>query len=177
MADAGRRGRGAPMTGREPAAAAQSPARGPAAESAPVVVLTSVSSDAHTWNLVFLQLLMEEHGAHVVNLGACVPDEEVLAACRENRPDLLVVSSVNGHGATDGARLARRLRAEFDRAELPAVIGGKLGVTGTADAEAIGSGLRQAGYDAVFQDADLDGLVSYLRLCAPATPRALEAGQ
>ncbi|MGQ4416103.1 methylaspartate mutase, partial [Streptomyces sp. SAS_269] len=35
----------------------------------PVVVVSSLASDAHTWNLVFLQLLIEESGFDVVNLG------------------------------------------------------------------------------------------------------------
>ncbi|NWF27433.1 cobalamin B12-binding domain-containing protein [Streptomyces sp. PKU-EA00015] len=116
------------------------------------VVVSSVSSDSHTWNLVFLQLLVEETGAEVANLGACVPDDLLLAECRRLRPDLVVISSVNGHGYLDGRRLITRLRAEADLADLPVVIGGKLGTQGPGDA-ALGTGLLAAGFDAVFDDS------------------------
>ncbi|MGW2991231.1 cobalamin B12-binding domain-containing protein [Streptomyces sp. NPDC001193] len=72
-------------------------------------VVSGVSSDAHTWNLVFLQLMLEERGHEVVNLGACPPDDEVVAACLRECPDALVVSTVNGHGHMDGERLVRTL--------------------------------------------------------------------
>src|SRR4051812_3180408 len=55
------------------------------------VLVTSVSSDSHTWNLVFLQLLLEDLGHKVTNLGACTPDDEILGAARALEPDLLVV--------------------------------------------------------------------------------------
>lgn len=139
----------------------------------PRIILTGAVSDSHTWNLVYLQLLMQENGATVINLGACVPPEEVLAACRTHRPDILVMSSVNGHGGIDGERMIRMLRAEFDDTRLPAVIGGKLGVTGSAGSVSIGATLREAGFNAVFEDSDLDAFVDYVRLSAPTRPAAL----
>jgi methylaspartate mutase sigma subunit len=98
------------------------------------VLLTTVSSDSHTWNLVFLQLLLEELGYRVTNLGACVPDAEIIERTRAERPDAVVVSSVNGHGHIDGRRLIRRLRADADAAlaAVPVMIGGKLGIQGAA---------------------------------------------
>ncbi|MFI2782491.1 cobalamin B12-binding domain-containing protein [Streptomyces sp. ALB3] len=115
------------------------------------VLVSSVSSDSHTWNLVFLQLLIEEMGHEVTNIGSCVPDELLIEECRRVRPDLVVISSVNGHGALDGARAVRRLRSHPDLRDLRVVIGGKLGVRGS-DAEPLGPGLVEAGFDAVFED-------------------------
>ncbi|OZD08132.1 hypothetical protein CH275_06165 [Rhodococcus sp. 06-235-1A] len=124
------------------------------------VVLTTVSSDAHTWNLVFLALLLEEHGHTVVNLGPCVPDEVVVQACRRIEPDVLVVSTVNGHGCIDGVRLIERIRAEIGG--VPAVIGGKLTTMGESGHERTAQ-LLDAGFDSVFLDAsDLDGLTRFL---------------
>jgi methylaspartate mutase sigma subunit len=126
------------------------------------VVLTSVSSDSHTWNLVFLQLLLEELGWSVVNLGACTPDQEVIEACLKHRPDLLVVSSVNGHGHLDGVRLITALRDEQELFGIPAVIGGKLGVADEVGADRV-IALLGAGFDAVFQDgADVRSFTGYL---------------
>jgi hypothetical protein len=51
------------------------PTTAPATESdRRSIVVTSVSSDSHTWNLVSLQLLFEELGPRMSNLGACPPD-------------------------------------------------------------------------------------------------------
>ncbi|MFE9122836.1 cobalamin B12-binding domain-containing protein [Streptomyces sp. NPDC007172] len=113
------------------------------------IVVSTMASDAHTWNLVFLQLLLEEHGHRVTNLGACVPDESIVEQCRRTRPDLIVLSSVNGHGALDGRRVIAQLRATPELSTTPTVIGGKLGITDEADAQA-GRTLREAGFDEVF---------------------------
>ncbi|MGW3960850.1 cobalamin B12-binding domain-containing protein [Amycolatopsis sp. NPDC005003] len=115
------------------------------------VVVTTVASDSHTWNLVYVQLLLEELGHRVTNLGACVPDGLLVAECLRRRPDLVVVSSLNGHGFTDGLRLIRRLRAERELAAVPVVIGGKLGIDGPA-ARDRGDLLRAAGFDLVVAD-------------------------
>ncbi|GAA4590478.1 methylmalonyl-CoA mutase cobalamin-binding subunit [Actinoplanes octamycinicus] len=111
-------------------------------------IVSTVASDSHTWNLVFLQLLLEEHGYSVTNLGSCVPDDLLVKECRELRPDLIAISSVNGHGHQDGRRVISLLRDCPELRDTPVVIGGKLGVAeGSYGAE-----LRQAGYTEVFED-------------------------
>ncbi|MDG4864224.1 cobalamin-dependent protein [Streptomyces sp. T-3] len=116
------------------------------------VVVTGSSSDAHTWNLVFLQLLLEDLGHRVVNLGPCAPDELVVDKCRDLAPDLLVVSSVNGHGFNDARSLLRALRADDANATLPVVVGGKLGI-GLEGREEKVQALIEAGCDAVFDES------------------------
>ncbi len=126
----------------------------PARDSRLKFLVSSVPTDSHTWNLVVLQLLIEEMGHHVVNLGSCVPVPLLLSACRAERPDYVVLSTVNGHGQVDGARVIHALRADPALAGLTVVIGGRFGTRGDAD-----PGLRQdllaRGYDAVFP-ADVD---------------------
>ncbi|MEU1468552.1 cobalamin-dependent protein [Streptomyces sp. NPDC005761] len=124
----------------------------PAGARRGTVVVTTVASDSHTWNLVFLQLLIEELGYEVINLGPCVPDQVLVDVCRETAPDLVVISSVNGHGHQDGLRVIDALRACGELASTPVVIGGKLGVDGQRSDAAIGE-LMSAGFDAVFDDA------------------------
>lgn len=140
----------------------------------PKVLLSSVSSDAHTWNLVFLQLLLEETGHEVVNIGACVPDDLLIAECAEHRPDVVVISTVNGHGHVDGTRLIERVRADPALRGLTVVIGGKLGVAGAAD-HACAAELLDAGFDAVFQDnADVGAFLGFIESAMP--PASVEAG-
>jgi methylaspartate mutase sigma subunit len=116
------------------------------------VLVTNVSSDSHTWNLVFMQLYLEYRGFEVVNLGACAPDALILDAMRRHRPELVVVSTVNGHGNIDGARLIRKIRASADLDGIRVVIGGKLGVEGVGNARHLDA-LVDAGFDAAFDDA------------------------
>lgn len=113
------------------------------------VVVTSLSSDAHTWNLVYLQLLLEELGCQVTNLGGCTPDKVILRECLTRRPDLVVVSSLNGHGCRDGMRVIEAIRTSPDLVGLPVVIGGKLDVSGGDGGNA--ERLLRAGFDAVFE--------------------------
>ncbi|MFD0887213.1 cobalamin B12-binding domain-containing protein [Streptosporangium algeriense] len=123
--------------------------RGP---SAPLrVTVTTTASDAHTWNLVYLQLLIEEMGHTVTNLGCCVPDELIVSHTLRTRPDLLVVSSVNGHGYQDGLRVVTLLRGVPELSALPVVIGGKLGTTGGLG-HSMTRELIDAGFDAVFEE-------------------------
>lgn len=124
---------------------------GPAA--VPTAVLTGTSSDSHMWNLVYVQLLLEEAGYAVLNLGVCVPDGHVVAECLRERPDVVVVGTMNGHGHNDGARLVGRLRAEAELAGTPVVIGGKLGIDGAGNARHADA-LLAAGFDAVFEGDD-----------------------
>lgn len=115
------------------------------------VVVTSVASDSHNWNLVYLQLSLEELGHRVLNLGPCVPDDLLVAECLRGRPDLVVVSTVNGHGFLDGMRLIGAIRARRELAATPIVIGGKLGIAGPGGHQR-SDRLRAAGFDAVFEE-------------------------
>jgi methylaspartate mutase sigma subunit len=113
------------------------------------VIVAGTASDSHTWNLVFLQLLIEEMGHEVVNLGSCVPDELLVSECRDRKPALVVISSVNGHGYQDGMRAIAEIRETADLAGLKVVIGGKLGTAGSDDA--LVRALLDAGFDRVFE--------------------------
>ncbi|MEU5693385.1 cobalamin-dependent protein [Actinosynnema sp. NPDC020468] len=115
------------------------------------IVLSSTASDSHTWNLVYLHLLLEEAGHRVVNLGACVPPDLLARSCVDAPPDLVVLSTVNGHGHHDGPRSLAAVRAERVLDHVPVVIGGKLGTTGHEPERA--DALRAAGFTDVFDDA------------------------
>ncbi|MFC4069034.1 cobalamin B12-binding domain-containing protein [Actinoplanes subglobosus] len=132
------------------------------------VVVSTMASDAHTWNLVFLQLLIEELGYRVRNLGPCVPDDVLVDEVRRSGADLVVLSSVNGHGFQDGMRVIPELRACPELSAVPMVIGGKLGVDGAGGDS---GALVDAGFDAVFSD-DQRGIETFRALLTtlPARP-------
>ncbi|MFB7666561.1 cobalamin B12-binding domain-containing protein [Kitasatospora sp. NPDC056138] len=148
----------------------------PAPQAAPAggrrVLLTTGSSDAHTWNLVHLQLFLEEHGHSVLNLGPCVPEELLVDTARLTMPDLVVFSSVNGHGHLDGLRAVRALRAESDTRDIPMIAGGLLGISPEGAAQR-SADLLEAGFDAVHPDGTgpevlLERLAELVPLAAPA---------
>lgn len=126
----------------------------------PEVILSSTISDSHTWNLCFLQLVLEEHGYDVRNLGACVPPKLLVERCVAHRPALIVLSSVNGHGYYDGQLAIRALREARALDGIPVVIGGKLGI-GDAD-QARSAALLEAGFDGVFGE-DMTAFRSLLK--------------
>ncbi len=131
------------------------------------VLLTSTHSDAHTWNLVYLQLFCEELGCEVVNLGACVPIELLLSSWRRHDPDVVVVSSVNGHGYFDGLCTAAAVRRHRDLCRTPMVIGGNLSTAPAPDGTGgIGAArrrqLRHAGFDLVLDDGNTAKLATFL---------------
>jgi len=137
------------MNGHRSVTLRPAPARLPARR---IAVVSGLMSDAHTWNLVFLQLLLEGAGLPVVNLGPCVPPELLVAECRKHRPMLVVLSSVNGHGYQDGLRAMEALADSPDLSDSSIVIGGKLGTSDGLEAEQIAR-LLAAGYDAVYDDS------------------------
>jgi methylaspartate mutase sigma subunit len=111
-------------------------------------VLSTIPSDSHTWNLLFLQLLMEENGWSVTNLGACVPVPMLVDESRYQVPDMIVISTVNGHGAQEGMDVITALRAEPALSDVPVLLGGKIDVSEARQRDDVGS-LLAAGYDAV----------------------------
>src|SRR5690554_313433 len=116
-------------------------------------LVTTVQSDSHTWNLIYMQLLIEEFGATVINLGGCAPVAETISAIKQNNPDLVVVSSVNGHGYFQGKELIEKVTQKFPKRQSTFVIGGKLS-TSVDNEPSIDNDLRSAGYDAIFQGID-----------------------
>ncbi|WP_223830297.1 cobalamin B12-binding domain-containing protein [Nocardiopsis quinghaiensis] len=111
-----------------------------------------------------MQLLLEEMGHDVVNLGACVPEKLLAEECLRHEPDLLVVSSVNGHGFNDGLRIASHVRSVAGLEHLCMVIGGKLSVDGVRDV-GFTRRLLNAGFDAVFGDDELPAFRSFVEVC------------
>lgn len=134
------------------------------------VVLAAMASESHTWSLIYLELLLTEWGHRVANLGPCLPDALLLDECLARRPDLLVLSSVNGHGFDEGVRVATGLRAHPGLARTAMVIGGQLG-TGPEDGDAATDRLRAAGFDLVVPDGDLEPFRAFVAALSPVARR------
>jgi len=117
-------------------------------------VLSTLPSDSHSWNLVYLQLLLEELGHEVINAGTCVPIDVLIQKCHQYKPNNLVISSVNGHGHLDGVSLMRAIRKYPMLKDIRVVIGGKLGTEG-CDSKSYAEKLLKEGFDAVFSEKEI----------------------
>lgn len=125
------------------------------------VLVSGTSSDSHTWNLILLQLALQEQDREVLNLGPCVPDELLAETCLGWKPEVLILSSVNGHGHSDAARAIATLRRDLRLNQLPVVVGGLLGTTGCPNAD-YAPHLYAAGANAVFEADELPALQRFL---------------
>jgi methylaspartate mutase sigma subunit len=137
----------------------------------PTVLLSTIESDSHSWNLVYMELLLTEQSFRVVNLGPCVPAHTTIAAIAEFGPDVVVVSTVNGHGYLQGKALALSIRESFKEQTPALVIGGKL-CTSEID-KSLTDELLAAGYDAVFVgSAAIPSFCRWLRAVQVEEPRS-----
>lgn len=132
----------------------------------PKVILTTIPSDSHTWNLIYMQLLLEENGFEVFNLGPCTSYEEVLQTCTEITPDLILVSTVNGHGYLEGKMLIEKLKQLPVIQDIPLYIGGKLS-TDKNLSYLYAMELEMAGYTKVYyENEEVDDFVAQLHKIA-----------
>lgn len=117
------------------------------------VILTGTPSDSHMWNLIFMELFLQENGCHVLNLGPCVPSMQIYDALEKSSYDLVVVSSVNGHLFQDAMNMIDPYSRNPSSHLPPFVVGGKIGIS-EKSATFQKKKLMKLGYDDVFIEAD-----------------------
>lgn len=126
------------------------------------VILSSISSDSHIWNLIYLQLVLESLNFDVINMGPSVNVADLTIACHRHQPSYLVVSSVNGHGYLKGIEIIRTVKTMNLLKNMKVVIGGKLGVNGIITQTQINH-LYDEGYDEVFvKDSAIEDFKNYM---------------
>jgi methylmalonyl-CoA mutase cobalamin-binding subunit len=117
-------------------------------------LLATIPSDSHTWNLVYMHLFLEELGFEVMNLGACVPIELLHSTSNQFNPDIIVISTINGHGNIEGIEIANKIRSDRKLDKVYLVIGGKLGTIGDQNHIYVDK-LINAGFDKVYTGDDV----------------------
>lgn len=113
------------------------------------ILISSIPSDSHTWNLVYMQMLVHELGHEVINLGQCMPIDELIKSAHYYRPDLILISTVNGHGHIEGMEIIKQVKCHDLLRNIKVVIGGKIGTKGEENI-IYENKLKEAGYDEVF---------------------------
>ena len=112
------------------------------------IVLGVIGADVHAVGNRILAYAFEQAGFRVVNLGVMVQQEEYVAAAVETAADVIMVSSLYGHGEMD----CRGLREKCDEAGLEGIlmyVGGNL-VVGKQDFEEVARKFHGMGFDRVY---------------------------
>lgn len=117
-----------------------------------LALLTTTPSDCHMWNIIYIGLWLQEKGFEVKQTGICVPIKETIREISYCRPEIVVVSTVNGHGYHEGGELIKRLKEDLMGNIPQCVIGGKLTVD-DRDVTKVEKKLYGLGYNGVFQGA------------------------
>ena len=133
-------------------------------------LLVTVPSDSHSWNLVFMEFLLSDLGYKVENLGPNTPMPEVVDWLNQEYCDMVVVSTVNGHGYIEGAELARRIRSETGFSG-GLYLGGKI-CTENDHATIAGYSkmLKASGFDRVFDDSVTNSFDEFQELVTQTMP-------
>lgn len=112
------------------------------------LVLGVIGSDCHAVGNKILDYALTEAGFNVVNIGVLSPQEDFINAAVETNADVIVVSSLYGHGEID----CRGMREKCDEAGLKDIIlyvGGNI-VVGKQNWEDVEQRFKAMGFNRVF---------------------------
>lgn len=112
------------------------------------IVLGVIGADCHAVGNKILDYCLTEAGYNVVNIGVLSPQEDFINAAIETKADVIMVSSLYGHGEID----CRGLREKCDEAGLKGIklyVGGNL-VVGKQDFKDVRQRFLKMGFDRVY---------------------------
>ena len=112
------------------------------------LVMGVIGADVHAVGNKILEYAFSQAGINVINLGVMVAQEEYIAAAIETNADIIVVSSLYGHGEID----CRGLREKCDEAGLkniPLYVGGNL-VVGKTNFDEVKKRFLDMGFSRVY---------------------------
>lgn len=89
------------------------------------IVTGVIGADTHIVGNRIISMALEEHGFHVVTLGALTPAEEFIKAAVETAADAILVSSLYGQGELD-CRGFRAMCVEAGLDDIILYVGGNL---------------------------------------------------
>ena len=112
------------------------------------IVLGVIGSDCHAVGNKILDFSLTDAGFEVVNIGVLSPQEDFINAAVETNADVILVSSLYGHGEID----CRGMREKCDEAGLNDIIlyvGGNI-VVGKQKWEDVYKKFKDMGFDRVY---------------------------
>lgn len=126
------------------------------------MILGVIGSDCHAVGNKILERVFSDAGFKVINLGVMVSQDEYIDAAIETGAEVIMVSSLYGHGEIDCQGFRERcVERGLDRVII--YVGGNL-VIGKTPREQVIAKFEQMGYDRVFMpDVDLESVIELLR--------------
>ena len=112
------------------------------------LVLGVVGADVHAVGNKILEHAFKAEGYNVVNLGVMVSQEEFISAAIETNADVILVSSLYGHGELD-CRGMREKCVEAGIGDIPMYVGGNL-VVGKTDFDIVKEKFLGMGFNRVY---------------------------
>lgn len=112
------------------------------------LILGVIGADVHAVGNKILSHAFTEAGLNVINLGVMVSQKEFIEAAIEADADLIVVSSLYGHGEID-CRGLRQKCVEAGIGGIKLYVGGNL-VVGKKDFESVKRVFVEMGFDRVY---------------------------
>ena len=112
------------------------------------MVMGVIGADVHAVGNKILEYAFSQAGINVINLGVMVTQEEYIAAAIETNADIIVVSSLYGHGEID----CRGFREKCDEAglkKIPLYVGGNL-VVGKTNFDEVEKRFLDMGFSRVY---------------------------
>lgn len=112
------------------------------------LVLGVIGADCHAVGNKILDYALTEAGFNVINIGVLSPQEDFINAAVETNADVILVSSLYGHGEID----CRGLREKCDEAGLKDIllyVGGNI-VVGKQDWNEVHQRFKSMGFDRVY---------------------------
>lgn len=117
------------------------------------VVLGVIGSDVHAVGNRILDYAFTQAGFKVINIGVLATQEEFIHAAIETNADVLLVSSLYGHGEMDCRGLREKCQ-ETGIGNILMYVGGNL-VVGKQDFEAVKERFLRMGFDRVYPPGTL----------------------
>ena len=112
------------------------------------LVLGVIGSDCHAVGNKILDYALSEAGFDVVNIGVLSPQEDFINAAKETNADVIIVSSLYGHGELD----CQGMREKCDEAGLEGIllyVGGNI-VVGKQNWENVHARFTSMGFDRIY---------------------------
>lgn len=112
------------------------------------IVLGVIGSDCHAVGNKILDYSLSAAGYDVVNIGVLSPQEDFISAAIETNAEVIMVSSLYGHGEMD----CRGMRAKCDEAGLKDIklyVGGNI-VVGKQDFKEVKERFESMGFDRIY---------------------------
>lgn len=112
------------------------------------IVIGVIGADVHAVGNRVIEYTLTENGYNVVNVGVLSTQEDFINAAIESDADIIMVSSLYGHGEMD----CRGLREKCDEAGLEDIllyVGGNI-VVGKQDFKDVEKRFKKMGFDRVF---------------------------